>query len=179
MTEAEWLGCDDPERMLTFAGGKVSGRKLRLFAVACCRRIWHMLTDKRCRRAVEVAEHYADGRANAGELAAAQEAVEGVHAGVDPRWGAAWGVASAEAVNAAWETLREAAGWGVTALAERRAFAPLLRDVFGPLPFRPFPHNTSWRTPAVLALARTVYAEGRFEDMPILADALEETRSVR
>jgi hypothetical protein len=37
MTEAEWLECDKPERMLTYLRGRASERKLRLFAVAAAR----------------------------------------------------------------------------------------------------------------------------------------------
>jgi hypothetical protein len=64
MTEAEWLACADPMPMLKFLQGKTSDRKLRLFAVGCCRGIWHLIRDKECRRAVEVAELHADGEAS-------------------------------------------------------------------------------------------------------------------
>ena len=63
MTEEEWLGCRGAIAMLRFLSEKASERKLRLFACACCYRIWPHLKDKRSRTAVEVCEKYADGSA--------------------------------------------------------------------------------------------------------------------
>lgn len=61
MTEQEWLTCTDPQKMLVFLRGKASDRKLRLFAVACCRDIWELISSQASRDAVKASEEYADG----------------------------------------------------------------------------------------------------------------------
>ena len=73
VTEAEWLACEHSLPMLRHLGKKANGRKLRLFAVACCRPLLHLLTDERNRLAVEVAERYADKRAKRVELRKAEQ----------------------------------------------------------------------------------------------------------
>lgn len=77
MTEDEWLACAEPSRMLESLRGEASDRKLRLFAVACCRRISWLLTHQAGRDAFEVAERYADRQAPVEErLAAFRTAVK-------------------------------------------------------------------------------------------------------
>jgi hypothetical protein len=62
VTEAEWLKCQDPLKMLEFLGDKASQRKLRLFACASCRGVWKRINERPLQRAVELAEAAADGR---------------------------------------------------------------------------------------------------------------------
>jgi hypothetical protein len=73
MTEAEWEACTDPRKMLECLRevgrvhalrtqpilrdtGRVGERQARLFAAACCRQLWPVLTDERSRAAVKGAE---------------------------------------------------------------------------------------------------------------------------
>ena len=74
MTEAQWLACTDPDRMLERVRYSyfASARKLRLFAVACCRRIWRLFADDRNKKAGEMLVPALPGQAPA--------------AGVDDRW---------------------------------------------------------------------------------------------
>jgi hypothetical protein len=68
MNQQEWKDSVDPAPMLWFARDAASEMELRLFACACCRRVWHLLIDGRSRRAVEVAERYARGKAGVAEM---------------------------------------------------------------------------------------------------------------
>src|SRR5437016_5615329 len=70
MTEAEWLACQDPTPMLESLDLEAKERKLRLFAAACCRRVYQLYP-----RApgglggpyLELLDRYADGLALAEE----------------------------------------------------------------------------------------------------------------
>lgn len=65
MTETDWFDSASPERMLAYLGERASPRKRRLFACACVRRVWPLLDDDRLRKAVKVAECFADGEVSA------------------------------------------------------------------------------------------------------------------
>jgi hypothetical protein len=171
MTESEWLKSNDPDAMLEHILGWTSERKLRLFACACCRRIWALLKKEQLRHAVETSERYADGQALLKELKAARDAVwqrsgEGLAAytTTHPR--------GAQTIKG----LRAAAAAAGGFLAERAAQADLLRDVVGN-PFRTVELNPAWLTwndGTVRYMAEAIYEERTFEQLPILADALEE-----
>src|SRR5581483_3253215 len=56
MTESEWLTCTDPPAMLQFLGDRFEDRHYRFLVAACLRRIWHLLPDEACQRAVRLCE---------------------------------------------------------------------------------------------------------------------------
>jgi hypothetical protein len=204
MSEAEWLACSDPEPMLEFLRGKRSDRKLRLFAVACCRRIWDRLVEDGSRHAVQVAERFADGLATPRQLQMARKISE---ESKDPApWGGERACAWSATHNSAWSAAEGAARTSQVAMSSdwdaagrkadrthdpadrervgtvfrrerdlhRKAQAALLRCIFGLLPFRPATINATWQTSNVTALARSIYDDRAFDRLPILADALED-----
>src|SRR5947209_3657591 len=58
MTEAEWLRCDDAQAMLAFVESGATDRRLRLFVLACCRRLWGDSPDEMTQLALQCAELY-------------------------------------------------------------------------------------------------------------------------
>src|SRR5262245_60081072 len=190
MTEQEWAECTDPYPMLKFLKGKASDRKLRLFAVACCRQIWHLIKDRDSRLAVEIAEQYADGEASEGERAGAEYHVVASYSSADAaafssitREGRPAIGASIGALGAVAAAKRSKQLWGNAGKApvrEVRAQLTFLCDIFGN-PFRLVVLDPTWRTPIVTALATAAYEERQLpagtldpQRLAILADALED-----
>ena len=77
MTESEWLACTDPRPLLEHLHGKISDRKLRLFACACVRRLWPLVYDEQGRQAVAAVEQFSDGETTAEGLPAPASRPEG------------------------------------------------------------------------------------------------------
>jgi hypothetical protein len=186
MTEAEWLSASDVKAMLAFVRQRTSARKRRLFAAACCRLIWPLLRDSRSRKAVEVAERFADGTATAEELFAAESAADEVDMAL------ALDTAEGLAANAVYATTCNNVGWDIAnATAERAEEAAqragiridrvaLVRDVFGN-PFRRIAVAPTVLGPIVISLAQAAYEERALpsgflapERLGVLSDALEE-----
>jgi hypothetical protein len=222
MTEAEWLKATDPTPMLEFLRGpsstemmnvngnqvpfvvyresRASDRRLRLFAIACCRQLSHLLSEN-CPTALEVTENYADGRVTEADLNAANSAVgreameafnaavavaveagrnETQHPGIRAIHGhgavlATSAAGPVDALNAAENAVAHMPGEGKR--AGRRMQSRLLRDLFGLLLFRPVrldPSWLAWNDRTVVKLAQGIYEERAFDRLPMLADALEE-----
>jgi hypothetical protein len=86
MTEAEWLACTDPLDMVNAVGDRLTERKLRLFLVACCRRLSQVLKERRLREAVETAERFAEGLYGEQELDEAARSACVPRQGQPPPW---------------------------------------------------------------------------------------------
>jgi hypothetical protein len=188
MNEGDWLGCTDPLPMLQFLRDKASARKLRLFAVACCRRVSEYPGFG---RGAAVAERAADGLATDAELAAARaEEDRGfqqllgqfsyVPAPPDLHGAAAPLAATASSANEAAETASTCAAI-LGGDREPPAQAALLRDIFGN-PFRAVRFNPALRIPTVTSLCQAAYEECSLPSgdldatrLAMLADALEQS----
>jgi hypothetical protein len=181
MTEAQWAASTEPFAMLDFLRAKtrnhVDKRRLRLFACACCREIWHLLTEEASCRAIEVAERYADQLATVAELETADVAARtvGQRRQKDPFKDACWaasnpttadttiGIAAACVFGyAAWALAKEASKKAPEREAHRAATftrkAGFVRDLFGN-PFYPMTLTPECQTQALVALAQRAYDE--------------------
>jgi hypothetical protein len=80
MSEDEWSGCEDPMTTLRYlcTQGQLGDRKFRLFAIACVRRIWSLLSEEASRKVVEVLEAYGEGVSSRDELLDAYDAANTV-----------------------------------------------------------------------------------------------------
>lgn len=186
MTERDWLTSTFPEPMLIYLRGRGSERKFRLLACACCRRIHYLLVDPRSRAVVDEADSWADHPVPSSITATVRQFWEyrRTLAPHTPIHDAAWtagAVAGAYAWAAAWNVVsdvRRAISFSNpgNAVLEGCEQGRLLREIFGN-PFRPVTIEESWLSwndRIVSRLAQVIYDERRFQDMPILADAIEE-----
>jgi len=205
VTEAEWLACPhDVLRhlyaMIRFLEAREGNdRRLRLFACACCRRVWDLLQVEVARTIVELSETYADREASDADLetmedhpdlrSLADETSPPISRRVlDAHVAAGWlSETPVDALSISHRTSGEPAsdfipspdnGFGLgravphsgAAVAEQMQ---LLRDIFGN-PFRPLAFDPAWRTDTAVLLARQMYESREFSAMPILADALQD-----
>jgi hypothetical protein len=152
MTANEWNACSDPHAMWMVFAEAPEQTDLTLFGCACCRRVWHLLSDERLRRGIEVRERYERAEASEEGLAEAEQnartARTDVRASCDPSDvdehspGSAFAWAAGAASNAAYGNYRAASDlaararacadggdWQKSYDAERAAQCDLLRSM--------------------------------------------------
>jgi hypothetical protein len=203
VTEAKWLGANDPTPMLEFlrGTGRASDRKLRLFIVACYS--WTCTfehADPR-RELLRVFELWADGLVSREAVVAAREGITSDD----------WEFDSATRLEDAYLAARAAIHDSALALAQHAAYGEAaegrdvvamenewqewgraavrqqvlcLHDLFGPLPFRPVAVEDgwlSWNNGTVRRLAEAAYQDRLLpqgmldpDRLAVLGDALEE-----
>jgi hypothetical protein len=192
MTEAEWLACDDPKRLVDGIH-LPSSRKLRLFAVACCRNLVPRMRSGRAaaRSLADLAEKFADGHVEQEELREAvgnrqakdwEEAIARCICGPAALRAVHGVVYCAEKfASVAWVKdhpgqRQESKGARAARAAEAATQVALLRCVFGN-PFRRTtvsPDWLVWSDSTLPRLAEAIYDDRAFGHLPVLADALED-----
>jgi hypothetical protein len=172
-----------PELLLRRLDAHLSGRQLRLFACACCRRVPLLSAEGPILAAVETAERFADGEATGVELDTAGQALgpwgpgparfrQAAAATLTGYWFRCIdAILTARYVAQAWE---EASG-GTNASTLQRAQVALLRDIAGEPPCPKFdPTWLGWDRGGLREMAWAIYRDRTFADLPILGDALED-----
>ncbi len=149
-------------------------RRAYLYGVACLRRYWDELSATE-RAAVEAVERFAELEATKGDLWTARRAVPdggrlaeaARHLTYTYRTGSNYSDIRRQLV----ELARDRSD-GPGAAAEQSAHDKLLTDISG----RPMSwvFDPRWRTPTVEPIAASIYAARAFDQIPILADAVED-----
>ncbi|HJZ58621.1 MAG TPA: hypothetical protein VKE74_27010 [Gemmataceae bacterium] len=164
MTEAEWLACDTPSRMLFFVQRTFPDARRRLLLTSCafywrCSPRWIPTREKAL---LDATEAYADGRLGLGWYE--QEVESFCDAEREHSDEILW------LMNPA--TLLDAFSHQRESVPDTH-LADLLRCIYGN-PFRPVAVDPSWLTSTVVTLAEGVYLDRAFDRLPTLADALQD-----
>ncbi len=196
MTESEWLTSTDPARMLkavepwehphlrslsVMAVGsqtapyQISDRKLRLFACACCR-LTQPMHYPEAKAVVEVAEQVAEDPYPGIQSVVTQKLAEARHS-IDAIRGWFWCVTATNIAPALQQTLaEEEPGYGNSGGNYLTQMAALLRDIIGNQFRSAVSGRGFWQIdPKCFDIAQRIYSERRFDDTPVLADALEDS----
>jgi hypothetical protein len=166
MDEAEWLAGTSAFNMLNYLASQPLHRKLLLFGCACCRRSAPLWSEPGNSEIVRRIEAFAEGEGSAQSVRRSLYArapfsnwrrllIASAKALEDNAWGAAVRLSSSVTESVACELLREVIG------------NPFDQATINP-------EWLAWNGGQIVTLAQTIYDEERWQDMPVLADAVEE-----
>jgi hypothetical protein len=179
MTESQWLSATSTYDMLQYLGKSLSDRKRVLFGCATARQTWPLISKAINRQAVQTSERYADGLASKENVLQAWSRLDW-----EPAMYVEWHIGTVTAgLSYRSPTPEETMHKCLSDFPQRRsveqrhhAWADALREIVGN-PFqqpRIDPAWLMWNARIVARLSQVIYDEHRWEDMPILGDALEE-----
>jgi hypothetical protein len=174
MTEQEWLtGSSDELHSIRMVNQLRLGsdRKLRLLGCAFCREVWTQLSPLG-RRAVEIAEEFAEGFADSKTRITCEWRIRNSVGQSTPGHNAEL-MAALAISETGWYAAELTVGSGQVAAAREQQ---LIRDVFGN-PYRSVAIDSrwfAWQNGTIRRIAHAIYDDLDFDRMPILADALED-----
>jgi hypothetical protein len=194
-----WIASVDPYVLYSYVAHRLSQRQLRLFAVACCRRIVAFISDSKSHQALSVAESVADGQLPIDSLCIAhQHALEATVVARSHNPGSLLdrypGLSGSglylpeDAVRCMTEpTLGNSS---VLALIEsslspfllssrwteeQHIRCAMLRDIIDPFVDIECLRKLVPRSESIVTMADVIYRDSTFGDLPVLADMLEDT----
>jgi hypothetical protein len=188
MTEEEWLTSIDLDVLLGYLQSRRGwDRQVGMFLIACCRQVEHLIPLPQLPRVLDAGERFAERRIGLGTMRTWMGKVsESKYPRAGAVWTAVWYLCNRRYEYAPGRVvdllLAEGhAGSPSTPLVNRTVaiyvrLCALLRDMVGN-PFHPRPrHDRAWLAAGSLVgrLANSIYAERKFGELPILADALED-----
>ena len=187
----EWEAETNLRRMLAHVGDE---RESRLIICACAREVWILLSDHRCRKAVETAEKYAMGDATAEELGQAKEAAFAAYSHLRHSNVARCRLLAASAVydccmnplqrgilfevslRRVWSAELESEKNHTCEIIELKQ-CDIVRDI---VPYHPdwmkvAPQYLLWQDGVISRLANKAWEGRNYTLLPIIADAVEES----
>jgi hypothetical protein len=167
--------------MLQFLHGRLTQRKVRLFACACCRLLWPVLTNQEVRTGISSAEEFADDSHDWSRMGDAHAFLGNLGEDTQERVRMALWIGDLESTANRYWGSRDPEG---SSPGDYIAEAALCRDIFGN-PFCPWPALPSnvldWSGGTVRRIAQAIYDERQLPSghldstrLAVLADALED-----
>ncbi len=203
MNESDWLASEDAVGMIQFLHRSrrirwrsSRQRRARLFICGCFRQLWDYIDDPRSRGAVEMGERLADDTIDMETIYAAMDRTDDSYHEALSREVAPLPPAQLARLELRslvcfclypepWKRIRELEQDlnrlseiepTITSLCGATARSAIVRDLYGNPFSQVVPDSTwlDWNGAALCKMARTIHDEYRFEDLPVLADALED-----
>lgn len=182
MCNCSWPQDDDIDRLLYSAQSLGATRQIRLFIVSCARLLWDNIAVLELQTAVESAERYAEGAISDMDLRQANLSLYNLALSDRFPRQKQWIIHSVEGPGLYFlclsstfrdnslQEFSESSAWAsIKHLIGEKDILLLMHDIFYCSPALQIP-----MTDNIACIAEEIYCRSRFDELPILADALQE-----